>query len=326
HDPDRLLRILTNPKCPVQLVIAGKAHPADAPGQHMIQEWARFIRRRETRRHICFLSDYDMLMAEQLVQGVDLWINTPRRPWEASGTSGMKVLVNGGLNLSELDGWWAEAYTPEVGWAIGDGQEHGDDPRWDATEADALYTVLEREVVPEFYNRDERGLPTAWVARMRESMARLTPFFSANRTVREYTENNYVSAAEAYRRRSADQAALGRELVQWRDGIEQHWLNLRFGELRIITEEPWHHFQVQVYLDDLDPDAVQVELFADPVDGGAVVREKMTRGEQLVAARGFNYMARVPAARCASDYTPRVVPYHPAAQVPLEENRILWFH
>lgn len=326
HDPDRLLRILTNPKCPVQLVIAGKAHPADAPGQHMIQEWARFIRRRETRRHICFLSDYDMLMAEQLVQGVDLWINTPRRPWEASGTSGMKVLVNGGLNLSELDGWWAEAYTPEVGWAIGDGQEHGDDPRWDATEADALYTLLEREVVPEFYNRDERGLPTAWVARMRESMARLTPFFSANRTVREYTENNYVSAAEGYRRRSADQAALGRELVQWRDAIEQHWFNLRFGELRIITEEPWHHFQVQVYLDDLDPDAVQVELFAEPVDGGAVVQEKMTRGEQLVGARGFNYSARVLASRPAGDYTPRVVPYHPAAQVPLEENRILWFH
>ncbi len=114
-----------------------------------------------------------MLLTERLVQGVDVWINTPRRPWEACGTSGMKVLVNGGINLSELDGWWAEAYTPEVGWALGDGQEHGDDPAWDAAEAEALYGLLEREVIPEFYARDHNGIPTAWVKRMRESMAQL---------------------------------------------------------------------------------------------------------------------------------------------------------
>ena len=122
-------------------------------------EWVQFIRRPEVRPHVIFLSDYDMLLTERLVQGVDVWINTPRRPWEASGTSGMKVLVNGGINLSELDGWWAEAYTPEVGWALGDGQEHGDDPAWDAAEAKALYDLLEREVIPEFYNRDDTGHP-----------------------------------------------------------------------------------------------------------------------------------------------------------------------
>ena len=175
HDPARLLRLLTNPQRPVQLIIAGKAHPADATGQAMIQQWIRFIRTPEARPHAIFLSDYDMHLTERLVQGVDVWLNTPRRPWEASGTSGMKVLVNGGINLSELDGWWAEAYTPEVGWALGDGQEHGDDPAWDAAEAEALYDLLEREVIPEFYARDEQGIPTAWVARMRESMARLTP-------------------------------------------------------------------------------------------------------------------------------------------------------
>ena len=129
-----------------------------------------------------------MRLTENLVQGVDVWLNTPRRPWEASGTSGMKVLVNGGLNLSELDGWWAEAYTPEVGWALGDGQEHQDEAAWDAMEAEALYTLFEEEVIPAFYTRDEHGVPTAWVARVRESMAHLTPRFSANRTVREYTE------------------------------------------------------------------------------------------------------------------------------------------
>ncbi len=170
HDRARLLRLLANPERPVQLIIAGKAHPADQAGQALIQEWINFIRQPETRPHIIFLSDYDMLLTEHLVQGVDVWINTPRRPWEASGTSGMKVLVNGGINLSELDGWWAEAYTPEVGWALGDGKEHGDDPAWDAVEADQLYDLLERQVIPEFYTRDQSGIPTAWVKRMRESM------------------------------------------------------------------------------------------------------------------------------------------------------------
>jgi starch phosphorylase len=324
HDPARLLRILTNAGRPVQLVIAGKAHPADQAGQLMIQEWARFIRQPQTRKHVAFLSDYDVLMAEHLVQGVDLWINTPRRPWEASGTSGMKVLVNGGLNLSELDGWWAEAYAPEVGWAIGDGQEHGDDPLWDAAEAETLYTLLEREVVPKFYSRNDRGIPTAWVARIRESMARLTPFFSANRTVREYTEKNYIPAAEAYRNRCTDGGALGAELVQWRNSLERHWSALRFGDVRVETEQQEHFFHVQVYLDDLDPEAIQVEIFAEPASGGEAICHRMARGEKLVAARGFSYNARVPASRPAMDYTPRVVPFHPAAQVPLEETRIRW--
>ncbi len=183
HDPDRLLRLLSSRERPVQIIIAGKAHPADEAGQALIQQWIRFSRRPEARSYVIFLSDYDMLLTMRLVQGVDVWINTPRRPWEASGTSGMKVLVNGGLNLSELDGWWAEAYGPDVGWAVGDGRDHGDDPARDAAEAEELYDVLERAVVPEFYTRDATGIPTAWVARMRESMARLTPRFSADRTV-----------------------------------------------------------------------------------------------------------------------------------------------
>ena len=136
-----------------------------------------FIHRDGARASVVFLSDYDMHLTEQLVQGVDVWLNTPRRPWEASGTSGMKVLVNGGINLSVLDGWWAEAYTPEVGWALGDGREHGDDPAWDAVEAEALYDLLEHEVVPEFYARDQQGIPIAWVMRMRKSMAQLRPVF-----------------------------------------------------------------------------------------------------------------------------------------------------
>jgi starch phosphorylase len=215
HDRERLLRLLSNSQRPVQLIIAGKAHPADTAGQALIQEWIQFIRQPETRPHVIFLSDYDMHLTEQLVQGVDVWINTPRRPWEACGTSGMKVLVNGGINLSELDGWWAEAYTPEVGWALGDGLEHGDDPALDAVEANAFYNLLEREVVPEFYTRDASGVPTAWVKRMRESMARLTPRFSAHRAVREYTEQRYLPAAIAYQERAANK---GNEADKWSIG------------------------------------------------------------------------------------------------------------
>ena len=235
HDPERLLRLLTNPERPVQLIIAGKAHPEDQAGQALIQAWTHFIRRPEARPHVIFLSDYDMLLTEHLVQGVDVWINTPRRPWEACGTSGMKVLVNGGINLSELDGWWAEAYAPEVGWALGDGLEHGDDQAWDAIEAEALYDLLEREVIPEFYTRDDKGIPTAWVARMRESMARLTPVFSANRAVQEYTEKHYLPAASAYRERAADKGSAGKQMVDWRQNLDQKWAGLRFGDLRVET-------------------------------------------------------------------------------------------
>jgi len=196
-------------------------------------------------------------------------IDTPRRPWEASRTSGMKVLVNGGINLSELDGWWAEAYTPEVGWALGDGQEHGDDPAWDAFEADALYDLLEREVIPEFYARDESGIPTAWIQRMRESMARLTPIFCANRTVREYTEQHYLPAAAAYGKRAANQGAAGREVINWEQTLKQKWATLHFGEVNVETRGQQHLFEVQVYLDNLDPRAVRVELYADGINSGA---------------------------------------------------------
>ncbi len=325
HDPARLLRLLTNPDRPVQLIIAGKAHPEDRAGQDLIHEWISFIRQPATRPHVVFLSDYDMLLTEHLVQGVDVWINTPRRPWEASGTSGMKVLVNGGINLSELDGWWAEAYTPEIGWALGDGQEHGDDPAWDAVEAEALYDLLEREVIPEFYTRDKSGIPTEWVRRMRESMARLTPRFSADRTVREYTEQHYLPAATAYRLRSARKGAVGRQIVDWQQCLKQKWDTLRFGDVKVETRGEQHIFEVQVHLDDLDPKAVRVELYADGVEGSAPMRQEMKRVRELAnALGGYLYNAAVPAARPPSDYTARVIPYCDGVAIPLEEARILW--
>jgi starch phosphorylase len=326
HDPPRLLRLLTNPQRPVQLILAGKAHPADQAGQALIQEWIRFIRGPEARPHAIFLSDYDMLLTEDLVQGVDVWINTPRRPWEACGTSGMKVLVNGGINLSELDGWWAEAYTPEVGWALGDGQEHGDDPAWDAVEAGALYDLLEREVIPEFYTRDERGIPAAWVKRMRESMAQLTPRFSASRAVQEYSEQHYLPAAAAYRERAANKGAAGRQLVDWRNAVDREWSSLRFGGLRVETIADRYAFEVEIFLNDLDPNAVRVELYADGINGGGdpVPVEMKCEGPLSDAPCHCVYRATVPTTRPAKDYTARVIPQRSGAAVPLESARILW--
>jgi starch phosphorylase len=327
HDPERLLRLLTHPQRPVQLIIAGKAHPADESGQALIRQWIRFIQRPEVRPHVIFLSDYDMDLTAQLVQGVDVWLNTPRRPWEACGTSGMKVLVNGGINLSELDGWWAEAYAPELGWALGDGQEHGDDPAWDAAEAEALYDLLEREVIPEFYARDQDGIPTVWVARMRESMARLTPLFSASRAVSEYTEQHYLPAAQSYLARATDKGAMGVELVKWLQALEQKWAALRFGEVKVESNPEQHIFEAQLYLDDLDPEAVRVELFANGADGSPPERLEMKRVRQLVGAtNGYAYRAEVSTARPATDYTARVIPRRDGAAVPLEDAHILWQH
>ncbi|HEX7476631.1 MAG TPA: alpha-glucan family phosphorylase [Polyangiales bacterium] len=327
HDPTRLLRLLANAARPVQLIIAGKAHPHDQAGQALILEWIGFIRKPEARPHVVFLSDYDMLLTEHLVQGVDVWINTPRRPWEACGTSGMKVLVNGGLNLSELDGWWAEAYSPKVGWALGDGQEHDEDPAWDALEADALYDLLEHEVVPQFYDRDPSGLPSAWVTRIRESMAQLTPRFSADRAVREYTEQHYLPAATAYRRRSTNNGVFGNQLVDWKHSLEKRWSALRFGEVKVETHGEQHVFEVQLRLGDLDPKAVQVELYADGVVNGESVRQKMKRGRRSADRAGIDvYSAAVPAARPATDYTARVIPRYDGAEIPLENALILWHH
>jgi starch phosphorylase len=238
----------------------------------------------------------------------------------------MKVLVNGGLNLSELDGWWAEAYSPEVGWAIGDGKEHGEDPAWDAAEAEFLYSLLEREVTPEFYERNESGMPTKWLGRIRESMARLTPEFSATRAIREYTEGHYLPAASDYRDRAAQEGALGNRLIQWQKNIARHWSSVRFGSVDVRTHDGQHFFRLEVIPGNLAPDELRVELYAEPNQKSASVAVEVMTACKACANPGgaLLYSAEVPTGRPASDYTPRIIPHHPSASVPLEAAQILW--
>ncbi len=324
HDPERFIRILTNPQYPVQLIIAGKAPPFDEAGKSLIQQWIKFIHQHNLYNHVIFLSDYDMLLTEHLVQGVDVWINTPRRPWEACGTSGMKVLVNGGINLSELDGWWAEAYTPEVGWALGDVKEHGDDPAWDAAEAEALYDLLEQKVIPEFYTHNENGIPPDWIERMRKSMAMLTPRFSANRTVREYCEKYYLPAAANYLKRAAEKGSAGARICNTKQDLRSKWNKINFIEVQTENIENGYTFHVTVFLNGVDHNKVSVELYADGINDAPTERIKM----ELISEKDnvYIYHTEVRTARPAHDYTARIIPDYENISVPLEDGLILWQH
>jgi starch phosphorylase len=323
-DPERLVRMLTNTQRPVQIIVAGKAHPADQEGRAFVREWIEFVDRPSVRMHAVFLEDYDIALAQELVQGVDLWINTPRRPWEASGTSGMKVLVNGGLNISELDGWWAEAYRPEVGWATGDGREHPE-PEWDMTEAGQLYHLLEEEVIPLFYQRDSSGLPRAWLGRIRASMETLAPQFSSNRMLREYVERVYGPALAAYRARQTNDAQQAVALNQWAERLRRHWERIHIGPTEAEEEGGQWQVKVPVYLGELGVTDVRVEMYADPTDSRPMVRIELAPGEALSGAvHGFLFRGAVPADRPSAYYAARVIPAHEGVRIPMELPLIQW--
>jgi starch phosphorylase len=195
-DVERLLHIINRPNMPVQIIFAGKAHPADEPGKRLIQDIYRTVKRAETGGRLVFVEDYDMNLARYLVQGVDVWLNTPRRPMEASGTSGMKAGLNGALNFSILDGWWREAYNGHNGWAIGEDREPGPPEIQDKADAESLYRTLENEIIPLYYERDINNLPLEWINRVKESMRAIAPQFSTRRMVKEYVERLYLPALE----------------------------------------------------------------------------------------------------------------------------------
>lgn len=323
-DPARLINILKNPEHPVQLIIAGKAPPYDESGKALIREWIKFIEQNDLHKHVVFLSDYDMFLTENMVQGCDVWVNTPRRPWEACGTSGMKVLVNGGINLSELDGWWAEAYSEEVGWALGDMKEHGNDPDWDRTEANELYDLLEKQVIPAFYTRNEKGIPEKWIERMRNSMGKLTPRFSANRTVREYTEKYYVPAAVGFLKRSTNNSDVGKQIINTTKNLASKWQGIEFGKTEISHNEYGFSYQLPVFLNGIDPAKVAVQLYADGMNGNPPEIIQMERPNASDAKKADTYLAEVKTKRSPDDYTVRIIPQYLDTSVPLENKLICW--
>ncbi len=265
RDPERLKRLLLDPDRPVQLVIAGKAHPADEGGKRLIQEIVRFSDDPEVRRRIVFLPNYDMAMAESLYPGCDVWLNNPLRPYEACGTSGMKAALNGGLNLSILDGWWDEWYDGHNGWAIPSADGVDDPVRRDDIEANALYDLIENEVAPRFYDHDEHGVPVRWIEMVRHTLKSLGPKVLASRMVRDYVLQLYTPSALTSRALNSDYTG-ARELAEWKHRVAVDWSGVAIdhvdssgvGDTPEIGETL--HVSVYVSLGDLRPEDVDVQV------------------------------------------------------------------
>ena len=335
RDIDRMLELINNSSRPIQFIYSGKAHPKDNGGKELIARVVQYAKREEFRRRVVFLEDYEMNVARYLVQGVDVWLNNPRRPLEASGTSGMKVAVNGGLNLSILDGWWCEGYDGENGWAIGSGEEYADNNLnyQDDVESRALYELLEKEVLPMFYQRGSDGLPRQWIKRMKKSISTLVPAFNTNRMVEEYAEKCYVPSHRRFAKLSADQLKGARELAGWRKQIGDDWRQVRIeaieapnGEmLRVGTSFP---VKVKVHLGSTNPKDVEVQMCCGLLDAiGEVQDPKPFVLVPNGAAEGgtVTFAGVVPCAASGQfGFGVRVLPKHPNLNHSFEPGLVTW--
>ena len=344
-DPDRLKRLLTDPHRPVQILLAGKAHPRDDGGKELIRQIVRFAQNNDVRARIVFLEDYDLSLARYLVQGVDVWLNTPRRPMEASGTSGMKVLPNGGLNLSIPDGWWDEGYSPTTGWRIGRGEEFSDPAYQDHVEAMALYDLLEKEVVPLFYDRSSEGLPRAWVSRIKSSMRTLCPVFNTHRMVAEYARKYYLPASSRADMLRADNLKGAFDLVQWKARLQRCWHEVAIEEVNSSGDNVPEHTEgvanrekamavgagltitARVRLGSLEPSDVTVQAYHGALDSNHEILNGAGAALELKSSENgvFVYQGVVPCGVSGlRGFSVRVLPYHPAAVLPHELNLITW--
>jgi starch phosphorylase len=335
-DVERVKSLLGNHNRPVQLVFAGKAHPQDKGGKELIRSIVHASRDAGLRGHVVFVEDYDMRIARALVSGVDVWLNTPRRPLEASGTSGMKAAANGALGVSVLDGWFDEAWRDhgaDIGWAIGRGEEYPDGSG-DAREAELLYDVLEREVVPLFYTREGMGqLPRGWIKRMKHSIAKLVPTFNTARMVRQYTSRFYVPAIKLTHNLTDGDLAAARALTAWKDRVREAWHAVSIDEIRmessteVAVGEPMR-VTVRLRLGALTPDDVAVELYHGPTHGaheiekGRIVR---MRAAGRVSDGEWKFEGEIPTSESgAHAFAARVVPYNEAMSHPYETSLIRW--
>jgi len=333
RDVERLARIVNDPERPVQIIFAGKAHPRDTQGKELIRQIVHISRRDEFRQRIVFLENYDMNLARYILQGVDVWLNNPRRPREASGTSGMKAAANGTLNLSILDGWWDEAYTSNVGWAIGRGEVYDDLNYQDEVESRVLYELLEKEVVPLFYDRRRDGLPRRWIAHVKACISTICPAFNTNRMVSQYMEKAYMPATQRFHRLSKDDMAGAKDLAAWKAHLRQHW-----DEIKVIQVEDDYpaelkvgnslRVQVEIVLGELKPSDVQVEFYHGRVDRyGQIVDGQaaaMTHSEPN-GNKSYLFSGVVPCERSGQyGYAIRILPRHPDLSNLLEMHLIRW--
>ncbi len=261
-DEQRLAKILNHPKYPVQLIIAGKAHPNDNEGKEIIKKIIHIARKPAFRDSVVFLEDYDMCMARQLAAGVDVWLNTPKRPMEASGTSGMKIAANGGLNLSILDGWWAEGYNGNNGWAIGFGEEYQDQDYQNFVESQELYNKLENEIVPMFYHLDKAGLPRDWIDMMKDSIGSICSFFNTSRMVMDYTAEYYLPLHELFSRLTKDNLQGLSQYMTWKQKVTAKWPQVRFVHAGVEANNPNMGDKVKlkasIHLGELEAEDIQV--------------------------------------------------------------------
>jgi len=317
--PDRLMALLTDPERPVQLLIAGKAHPADGGGKEVIRSLIRFIQEHDVGHRVVFLEDYDMNVARYLVQGVDIWLNTPRKPYEASGTSGMKAACNGALNLSVLDGWWDEGYEPEVGWAVGR-EPHADESEGDRLDAEEIYALLEQEIVPLFYERDRSGLPREWIGMMKRSMSRIGARFNTHRMVQEYAERSYLPAHRAGVAMSAYDYADARRAAAWRARVVAAWPSVKVesvdgadGDAGLRVGD-WVRVEIRGRLGGLSAEDVVAEVRFGPLDADRQIGEGATIPATHVGREGPEdvFVAELPLSRSGRlGYAVRLVARHP---------------
>ncbi|GFK95934.1 Glycogen phosphorylase [Fundidesulfovibrio magnetotacticus] len=321
-DQERLIKILSESPKPVQFIFAGKAHPHDNEGKKYIQQLVQMCGTPECRYSMVFLEDYDMEVASYMYQGCDVWLNNPRRPLEACGTSGMKAMMNGVLNFSTLDGWWAEAWRSDnsLGWAIGQGEEYEDQQYQDFVESQMLYNVLENEIIPTFYDRGHGNLPRGWIKKMKESIRVLGPWFSSHRMVEDYAKVAYGPAIENYNRLVKDDFAAAKDLAQWRMEMMTKWSSLMIRDVRaaqpqqIYVGEPIL-VSAEISLNGIRPQDVRVEVYSGPVDfeGKFVQRETtiMQPGERTDDGwqRFTGEVMPIEAGRFG--YTVRILPHHP---------------
>jgi starch phosphorylase len=328
RDPDRLRSLLTHPDQPVQLVIAGKSHPADDGGKRLIQQLVQFSDAEDVRHRIVFLPDYDMSMATTLYPGCDVWLNNPIRPLEASGTSGMKAALNGALNLSILDGWWDEWFDGENGWAIPTAEGVDDPDRRDDLEADALYALIGNSVAPAFYHRDEAGLPPRWLAMMKHTLRTLGPKVLASRMLREYVTRLYTPAAVAARAIEADDCALARDLSAWKGRVTKAWPEVRVDHVEAdgvgdaVMMGSRVTIRAYVSLGALQPSDVVVQAVSGRVDADDRLVQPdavpMVAVEQYEGSRWL-YQCDIDLDRNGPfGYTVRILPEHVGLAVPQE--------